>query len=264
MKNNTLLYVGLGVGAYLLLTGGTNPLATILPTATSSVPGVTPTPTGNPQVVQLGGTYVLAGSPAPPLSYPTGLWGTVKNGYYTQYEYPAHQLVNPNISVSSYQMTDAEAQQYLNNYLDLKQWANTPGIKDNKDHTFASPLAAARWHWNTYQPGEQRTFLPMMPTFTGTFVAVQQATGVTVNPTTGGSSTINTVATIGLDALKIAGGVIALLGPNDPQLTPNDVYLLATSGAVIKQILPYYNNKNNAKMALAINDRFDGLLKQYA
>lgn len=267
MKNNTLLYVGLGVGAYLLLSGSSNPLSSLLSTVTT--PGAAPaagtaaTATSIPGVVVLGGTYVLSGAPAPPLSYPTGLWGTVKNGYYTQYEYPAHVAVNPNISVSAYQMTDAEANQYLNNYLDIKQWANTPGIKDNKDHTFTSPLAAARWHWNTYQPGEQRTFLPMMPTFTGTFVAVEQATGVGVNPSTSGSSTINTIATIGLDALKIAGGVIAILGPNDEKLTPNDVYLLATSGAVIKQILPYYY-KNNAKLAMSIDAKFDGLIKQYA
>lgn len=269
MKSNTLLYVGLGVGAYLLLSGGaSNPLtslvSTILPSGTAAAPVAGSAATSIPGVVILGGTYVLAGAPAPPLSYPTGLWQQVKNGYYTQYEYPAHVAANPNISISAYQLTDAQAQQYLNNYTDVNGWANNSPA-NSQGVKFTSPLNAARWHWNTYQPGEQRTFLPMMPVFTGTFQNVEVAAGI--NPATGksvtaakSSSTIQTVATIGLDGLKIAGGIVALLGPNDVELTPYEVTVLATAGAVIKQILPFYNSK----LSQAIDARFDGLIKQYS
>lgn len=258
MKSNTLLYVGLGLGGYLLLTGGLSSLTSIIPgTTAATTPGAGAVSAGVPNVVQLGGTYVLSGSPAPPSSFPTGLWQTVKNGYYTQYEYPAHLLVNPNVGQSSYTLTDAEATQYLNNYLDVKQFAQSAtSVK-----AYGSALAAAKYHWHTYQPGEQRTFLPMMPTFTGTFSSVQIAAGINPNApaqsSSGGSSWVGT-------ALSIAGSVIALLGPNDAQLNKGEVMVLATSGAVLKQILPYYYNTDQSKLALAIDARFDGLLKQYS
>lgn len=250
-KNKTLLYAGIGVGAYLLLTSNSsNPLSSILPTqSTTSIPANT-TQTTTAGVIAAYGTYLLQGAPAPPAAFPPGQWQQIDRTYFFTWELPAHIKVNPNVGVQSYTLTDTEAAQLMANFSDIATWANGDGKTALK---VSSPYDACRYWWHTYGVSDRRTFLPMTPKFLGAYVPVVQP----AKPATSGSG--SWVST----ALGIAGSVVALLGPNDPPLNAMDQQLLFTSAAVINEILPFYY-KTNKKLAVPINDRLQSLLKQYA
>ncbi|MET0461914.1 MAG: hypothetical protein ABW007_02125 [Chitinophagaceae bacterium] len=71
--------------------------------------------------------------------------------------YPAMLRLRPDVGNPNYRLTDAEAQQYMNNYLTLRQalptWNNFPDILDR-----------ARSHWKQYGVSQKLTFLPISPT----------------------------------------------------------------------------------------------------
>lgn len=254
-KNNTILIVGAAAAALFVLPklmGGSSS-SIIAPTGTTSVIPQSGTPTGVPGVVQAYGTYVLQGAPAPPSQWPAGSWPIINKSYYLQYEYPAHQKINPNILNSGYVLTDAEAQQYLNNYSDINQWALSTA-SNGGTHQWGSPLAAAKKHWQTFQPAEQRTFLPLIPPFTGVWVPPVQSANTSTS--SGGSSWVSTALTIGTS-------IIALLGPDDPKFTDHDLEIIATGGFVVQQVAQCYMNVK-PKMASAIEAKLDSIIKQYA
>lgn len=248
-----MLYLALAGGAFLLLTSTGQTLAAqvqqvVAPGTAPIIPVTTPTPgqtglnvvtpSGLPSnVIQAYGTYLLAGSPAPPLVY--------SKPYFVAYELPAHILVNPNVALSSYTLTPAEAQQYMQNYLDIAQFANqATSVKK-----WGSPTAAAQYHWHTYGVADQRSFLPINPPDGAPYLQP------VANKNASGSAWVGT-------ALTIAASVVKLLGPNDPQLNQAEAQTLITGAAIMKEILPYYY-KTDPKLANAIAARLDGLLKQY-
>lgn len=249
-----MLYAGLGVGAVLLLTSKNNPLAALLPaTGTNSTSPAQGTQTTVPGVIAAYGTYLLTGAPVPPSSWPPGQWQNIDRTYFFTWELPAHIKVNPNVGVQSYTLTDAEAGVLMNNYIDIQQWAtgNGPGYGMH-DLKVSTPADCCRYWWHTYGVSDRRTFLPMVPVFTGTFIKPV----TTTSSSSGGGSWIST-------ALGIAGSVVALLGPNDPPLNDADQQMLFTGAAVMNEILPFYY-KSNPKLSTAIDDRLQALLKQYA
>lgn len=253
-KNNTILIIGAAAAAVFVLPklmGSSG--SSILPSSTSSTsaqPGAT---TSVPGVVQAYGTYVLQGAPPPPSQWLAGSWPTISKPYYLQYEYPAHQKINPNIVNSGYTMTDAEAQQYLNNYADINQWANSTAANGGV-HQWGSALNAAKKHWQTFQPAEQRTFLPLVPPFTG--VWVPPVSNPNTSTSSSGSSWVSTALTIGTT-------LVGLLGPNDAAFTDADLEIIATGGFVVQQVAECYMNVK-PKMASAILAKLDSIIKQYA
>lgn len=232
-KNNTVLYVGLGVaglaGIYLLtrpsVPGSSNPLATL-------IPGSMPT------------TY--------------GVNSGIKGGngsFYTTSNYQTLLAANPNLGNPNYQMTTAEANQYIANYSDLQQafpqWiaaGNTyKGIK------LTTNQQCAQAHWNNTGCAEQRIFLPLQPPSTASYIPPP------TNPSTKPSGGSNWLGS----ALQIAGTVAALLGPvQDPQLTDAEAQVLVTGSAVIKNILPFYLQVDK-NLVDSISNKVDSLVSQY-
>lgn len=230
MKNNTLLYAGLGVGALLFLTksGSGNPITNLL-SPTSTTPGVTPiSPTGLIAINsgQLGGN---------------GSYNTVSN-------YAQLVQANPNLMNPNYLMTAAEQQQYLSNYQDLQtglpQWvsAHTGGVNTLTD--------AINRHWRTYGVAEQRVFVPMQPRSGAAYIPPVTPP----KPTSSGSNWVST-------GLSIATAVIGLLGPNDQLLNNGEVQVLVTGGAVIRDILPMFMSAD--PLAGAIDQKLTDVLKNY-
>lgn len=248
MSDKILMYAALGVGAYLVLpqlmgSGG----------ATSLIPGAPAsslvTQTNIPGVVQAYGTYLLTGFTAPVPFSSAGNWNTIDKTWYLTWEYPAHQKVNSNIGNASYTLAPGEAQQYLQNYLDVNQWSTSAAVLKQ----FGNQQAAAQYHWKTFGAIERRTFLPLYPPFNTNWVPP-------VTPAQPAKSSSGSWVT---SALSIAGSVVALLGPNDPPLSAMDQQILFTGSAVLKQVLPYYY-KSSPKLSGAIESRMDALLNQYS
>jgi hypothetical protein len=221
-----VLYGGLGLAAYLLLTSN----STVTP-ATST----TTTTTGNG-----GNTYILPGAPAVPSSFDTT--------YYATYIYPAMLAANPNVANASYQMTAAEANQYLYNYTEVQQWAQS----DVAAGYFANLQQAAQYHFSNYGVPMKYSFLPFFPPKRNNWVQPVQTV------TSSGSSS-NVLST----AIKTAGTIaLALLGVNDDRLSNHDIEVLANGSAIALQILPFYYHQAGG-IALAAHDRIENLLTDY-
>src|SRR5579862_9280055 len=137
-KDNTFLYIGgAAVLGYLFLSGSST-AAPIVSTAAANLPA---------------GTAV--NSSGIPVS-PTGVWN---QQWYLTYQYPAMAALDPNILNPNYVMSDAEAQQYINNYYDLSpQFLNAAPA-----YWGTTPLNRARYHWRSFGAPEKRTFLPLVP-----------------------------------------------------------------------------------------------------
>jgi hypothetical protein len=224
MAKNTWLWIGGGVIAYLFLTknsGTVNPLQNLLPAVVPAVPT----------------TYGIG------VQRPAPYAESVQN-------YAAIVVANPNQANPYYQLTAAEQQQYVANYLDIRQGVATwPGG--------LSP-ANIQKHWTLYGPSQQRIFLPLQPPSGAPYVAPPS------NSNSSGMGFINTVSTIvsvGGEVAKIA--MMAGPEPFEPLLNDAEVDLLVTSSAVIKKILPYYLEVA-PNLVASIDNNIDGLLSRYA
>lgn len=223
-KPNWLLIGGLGVGGYMLLSGKIS-----TPSVTTAITSTSPT---------------VPGAPAVP--------ATFNKSYYLAYQYPAMLAANPNVGNPNYTLTQAEASQYLANYLDLQQFFqnNAPGFNGVPK---SDVLASLQYHWKVFGVPEQRTFLPLMPQSNVPYVYPP----VPAKPVSSGGF----LSVLG-DIAKIAAPVVAILGIDDRRLNAQEVEVLVSGSAIIKNILPFYLNSDKQLVTL-IDNKVNELLTQY-
>lgn len=215
-KSNTLLWVGGGVAAFMLLSKGGLSALSFGP-KTNAAPGT-----------------LVPNAPAPPSVY--------SQAYYNAYQYPAMIAANPNVSNPNYQLTGAEANQYLQNYMDIAQWSRTFNNK--------TPQQAAQYHWTTYGVAERRTFMPLIP---------QDLTPYTPPPANKNASSGNSFSSI---LGTVASVAIAFAGTESNRLNNADVDLIFKGSAIIKEILPMYAS-SDLQLTRAIDDRLNNVLSDY-
>lgn len=206
----------------------------------SSTPGVT-SPVSAPLAASGNTGYpypILPGAPPIPAT-----WNL---SYYLTYEYPAMLAANPNIGNPNYQLTQAEANQYFNNYLELQQWEVTVVPKP-----FANLLIAMQYHWHTYGVAQQYSFTPFLPTKNVNW------TPPPVNKNASGSSTQSWIGT----ALSIATTVAAILSP-PPVLNHAEAEVLINGSAIGLNILPMFYEATNGYASAAMG-KMEDLLTQY-
>jgi len=236
-NNNTLLILGaLGVGAYLVLNNsGSNPVSNLLTTATNVAN------TASSAVQTTTYPYLVAGAPALP--------NVFNQAYYAQYIRPAMVAANPNVNNPGYVLNQTDATNYMANYTDVQEWANSPSVLA-ENQTGHSVLGACQYHWHTYGVPDQRTFLPLPWNDPAVWIPPP------VNPKSSGSgSTLKTIATV-------ASVAAMFIGPNDV-LNDTEINLLVTSAAITKKILPFYLQVAPDLVA-SINSKLDSLISQYA
>lgn len=207
-NNNLLLYGGAAVAAYLLFFNKSS---------------ATPVNT----------TQNYSNIPPPPAVY--------SQAYYEQYQYPAMLAANPNVGNPNYRLTDAEANQYLQNYLDLAQGLQ---LEATNGMTIQD---AARRHWTNHGVAEKRTFLPLMP---------QDKTPFVPPPANNNASSGSWITS----ALGIATSVVGLLGPGDVTLNQREAEVLINGGAILKNILPLFSEDPRE---VAIDKKLTVLLEKY-
>jgi hypothetical protein len=231
-NDNTLLYVGIAaVGAYFIFSGSgtstaTSALSNILPGATGSLVGIN--------------SGIRGGS----------------GDFYTVSNYAALLSADPNLGNPQYQMSAAENAQYIANYQDLQTglalFVQQGGVNGFKFNTMP---AAAQYHWTYYGCSEKRIFLPLQPPSTAAYVAPPPPpkSATAAKPTT--QSWITT-------GLQVAGTLAMLLGPNDPQLSTGDLYVLLNASGIIKNILPFYLQADGI-LVDSIENKMNSLIAQY-
>jgi hypothetical protein len=215
MKTETIVLAGGGVLALILLMKSNS-------ASTSTTPGNT------------GASSV----PPPPSSY--------DDNYYKTYQYPAMLKQNPNIGNPNYQLTQAEAAQYMNNYLELQQWL--PSVMPS---IFSNMRDAMQDHWHLYGVAMKYSFMPFTPPKNVNWTHAPE----NKNSSGSGSGWLG-------DALSIATTVVGFLGINDNKLNNEEIGVLINGAAIIKQALPFYANVENDP-AGAINAKLTSLLEQY-
>lgn len=233
--NNTGLYIGLAAagGLFLFMNKGT------------AAPGTS--------ILSTGGSYpylILPGHPAVPSAW--------NYQYYLQWIYPAMIAANPNVANPNYQLSQAELNQYLQNYSDLRGWLPTA-----VPHLFPNQNAALQFHWAHSGPTESRTFLPFLPTTTAPY------TPPPANPNSSGGTPWYTTA------LSVAGSLIALAGRDDfqdaiqstellaaPRLNDWECEVLISGSAIGLEILPFYYGLPGGR-ALEAEDRIKAAVYQY-
>lgn len=244
-KNDLIMYGAIGLGAYLLLGKKSSTGVTLNTGSTVPKPGTVLT---NPGQTNVGGYNISIPNGVDPNAriYPAG--GTFANTI-TYGQYAVAQQLNPNNGNPNYTLTDSEAQQYLQNYLDLQQglpaWVgHVPGINTLND--------AARDHWKKYGAAEKRIFTVLTPPSTVAFIPAPP------NPNTstssgGGKSWISS-------ALGIAGSIISLFGADDPILNDYEAEILITGSAILSDILPMFSHD---PLYPGIRAKSTELLEQY-
>ena len=248
-KDNTTLYVGLGVAAvaaaYLMSKGS----AATVATPASNAYGVIPvTPPASSPVSSGGATTVALGAICPTLVGNTTLVplppAVFSEAYFMQYQYPPLCASNPNLLNSNYQLSQSEITQLAANYVDVAQgvktWTSNGGNFNANMQSF----------WKQYGVAQHRVFVPFEPTDTTPYVAPPaSSTGKT-------SSTLGTI-------LTGAASIIAVLGIDRPipQMTDLDLETLTEGSAVAKEILPMFYNADPA--AKEIDMQIDDVLTYY-
>jgi hypothetical protein len=260
-KLNVPLLVGAGVVGVLVIknlgssnqvvpaaSAPTNPLTTAQQTLQNilSPAGSSVTPTSTNQV---------------PTTY--GINSGIKGGngsFYTVANYQALLAANPDLGNPNLNFTDAQAQQYLANYQDLRTalpgWI---GVKQPNGFVPKTLNEAAAQHWHFDGCAEQRIYLPLVPPSSASYVPPP------VNTQAAQSSSSGSWVT---PALKVAGSIaMALLGTepgsDQPRLNEAEVNKLITGSAVVKEILPFFANVEPNLVHL-IDTKIDVLVSEYA
>jgi hypothetical protein len=215
MDTKTLMLLGGGGVALYLLTNNN--------AATTTTPTVT-----NPQ----GLVGINSGLPGG-----NGSYDTVAN-------YSDLLAAVPNLGNPNYQMTPAELNQYLANYLDLRQGLATwsGGLSPHN----------IQYHWTNGGCAQKRIFLPLQPPSMAAFVPP---------PPSSGSSWTSWIGPV----LQVAGTVVeAVAGVDNPKydLTAGEIEVLITGAAILKDILPFYEMNQSTRVEMATN-RLNSLLSDY-
>lgn len=158
-------------------------------------------------------------------------------GYYQIMAKLYPDTVNPN-----YTMTDAEAQQFLDNYNDVKQ-----ALIKGKN---SSLLGAARFFWREYAVPRKMTFLPLKYPRTNGY------NGPGISYLTERSIVQGLVEMMGY-----VGTGISMFGGVDHELKPHEVDVIFNGAAIIKPILTFFEKDD---MVDAINDKLTSILVTYS
>jgi len=241
-KPNYMLYGGIAIAAYVFLKPKTGTAVTPVYNGNATTP-----------VYSSGGGLITTTPPATttinagnlPAPQPGEKIISVDSGV-TPSQYAYAQSVNPNIGNPNYTLSDSEVQQYLQNYLDLRQGLPT-WIGDDK--TLPN---AARHHWKEYGALERRVFLPFMPPSQKVYVPSPNNPNSSNSGGGGGCSWCST-------ALTVAGTVVAMLGV-EPVLNNSEIETLFAGSAILKQVLPMFPANQTANMI----ERMDILLEKYS
>lgn len=220
-------------------------------TSTSAQAGanITPTTASTPPAKTAnGGTvypYVTPGAPNFPPTY--------NQLYYIQYIRPNMIVADPNICNAQYRMTRDEAAQYLLNYDGVNTWANLPSVLNSKPVIAmgqgSTVYGACLYHWSQSGIPDQRTFLWLYPPDSSAFVP---------GPTSSSSGLFSSILkTVG----EVAGAAIAIAGVNEDNLTNDDVELIVTGSAIIKNSIGLFAIADPTLVSL-INNRLDEVLTQ--
>jgi len=149
---------------------------------------------------------------------------------------------NAGLSNPRYILSPENLNDYRNNYLDIKQ-----GVDDYWIQRFGSLNAALQNHWENYGASQNRTFIPLYTPSTAPFVPPPEN-----QSSSGGGSWVGT-------ALKIATGIISLIGVDDQALNDGETEVLLTGSAVIYDILPMFDDPLTDK----IYNKMQILIPQY-
>lgn len=228
MKESQILtYAGLGLGALVAIKLFGNKSGTSV---------INPGTTGGNISYNSNGTFTNA--PAPPASF--------NAAYYNSYQYPAMVRANPEIQNSNHTLSQSEAAQYKQNYLELQQWL--PTVVPSSRFP-GGELEALNWHWHNYGVAQKYSFMPFSPPKWDNYIPAP-----TNSNSSGGGSWLT-------DAFHIATGIIALLG-TDERLNDKEVELLVTGSYIPLNILPFYDNVS-AGRSEQITGRMQDLISQY-
>jgi hypothetical protein len=278
--SSTTIAIG-GVAAYFLfikpaMDGTASPATSILNTI---IPGSVPTPTvTNAPVTSAGNTtssgttypYLVPGAPPLPAAF--------DKGYYLSYILPAMVQANPNVRNANYTLNATDLANYSDNYLDVTQWANTGCPQGGGCHMNFDQ--ALQFHWTTYGPGDNRTFLPLPWNDMNAWApapiiaAPKKSSGLF-------KGILQAVTAIGAGVLEVgsAGALTPVVAPAAaaalsaeskingftilPKLNDAEKEVLLTGSAIIIDILPFYN-QSQPKAVRVINAKLHNLLSEYA
>lgn len=249
MKTTEMLLIGgAGLAAVYFLSSSSTPTVpgtTATTSVLSNLLSPTPTVAANPASPVI---------PAAPVS--NGLWN---NAYYLQYQYPQLQILNPNILNPNHMLTDAEAQAYLNNYLDLQQglptWPAQTGANAKYNLEGGNLYDKARSHWGQFGVPQQRSFYPFTPVSTLGYV---YPTTTTASKSSGGGIFGDI-----LGVVKVAAPVVAALaGVPAPGITNEGVDAMANGAAIALAILPMYYNASPT-LSMNAEEGIKSTLTQY-
>ncbi len=266
-----LLLGGLGVAAYLLLNN--QPAATSPVSQTASPSGSLPSvsPSANVAAQSFSYPYLVPGAPAMPSTY--------NDAYYKTYIRPAMVAANPNINNPGYTLSPTDVTNYLNNYLDLRQWDYSYGPAfQSPPYKGQSIQAAAQGHWHNYGVPEQRTFLPLpwsdMSPYGGPQPNSKSAGGGVLR----GILQIATIVGGGAAEVLSAGTLTPIVAPATSAaltaesmihgapdtivLNDAEIALVVSSAAIIKKILPFYLEVA-PELVASIENRLDAIISTY-
>jgi hypothetical protein len=268
-KINPLLIVGGGIAAYLLyeqyIKGQTPAVTAPAVTTFNPVVPVTNAETQSVTAAEAGTTQVY------------GVNSGVKGGngsFYTCANYDQLLALNPNLGNPNYVMTQAEANTYLSNYLDLQQALPTWVGQDTYGFHVNTIYDAVTLHWKDYGCAEKRIFYPLVPPSNNNYIppppkaASTSIWGTIAKVATIAAGGILTVASAGTAAPLIAAGTSAALtaesaihGPDIAQLSDMDLQTIVTGGYILKKILPFYL-ESSPDVVNSIINQLDALLLQ--
>lgn len=185
------------------------------------------------------GSISLPGSTPDNIGINSGQLGG-NGSFNTVANYEQLLAANPNLGNPNYQMNGMEAGQYLSNYLDLRQGigAESGGLS----------LANVNKHWHQYGCAEKRIFLPLQPPSMVTYIPPPKSAS--------GSSWTSWIGT----ALEIAA---AIAGTDQGKgLNDKEIEVLITGGAILTDILPFYQLADPQRV-LKAETKLQSLLLQY-
>lgn len=145
--------------------------------------------------------------------------------------------VNPNYVLSDYQ-----AQQFLDNYTDVRQALEKGGN--------SSLIAAARMYWSLFGVAEKRTFLPLKKPHTTPY----NGKGITFYKEKGVVQGLAEMANYISMGLGMVGGV-------EPDLKDYEVDVVFNGAAIIKPMLNFFSNDERSDL---INRKLTSILEYYS
>lgn len=186
-----------------------------------------------------GGPTITGAPPVP---------ATFNEAYYKQYIYPKLVQNNPEIQNANHQLTNAEATQYKQNYLEIAQWLVEMLPHGNDPGFYKTERDAMQYHWSHYGVPMKYSFDAFYPPKNDNWVKTPE------NANSSGGGFWST-------ALSIVGTIISILGVT-PKLNDHEVELVLTGSAVIMPLLSFYEHREELKIDER-KARLNSLISEY-